>query len=60
MQTHNVPSTLPTQAGYSPLWAVRIYDDADFASVMDLATASEAKLLEPNGPKVNCPIVSVE
>jgi hypothetical protein len=60
MQTHNVPATLPTDPGYSPLWAVHIYDDADFASVMDLATASKAKILEPNGPTVNCPIVAVD
>lgn len=59
MQTHNVPATLPGDAGYSPLWAVHIYDDADFAKVMDLPTALAAKLLQPNGPTVNCPIVSV-
>ncbi|HVU00541.1 MAG TPA: hypothetical protein VHE30_02275 [Polyangiaceae bacterium] len=59
-QTHNVPATLPTDPGYSPLWAVHIYDDTAFASVMDLDTATSAKLLEPNGPTVNCPIVSVQ
>jgi hypothetical protein len=59
-QTHNVPATLPGDFGYSPLWAVHIYDDAAFASVMNLGTATAAKLLEPNGPTVNCPIVSVQ
>lgn len=59
-QTHNVVATLPADPGYSPLWSVRIYDNADFAMVMDLPTASQATLLEPNGPNVNCPIVSVE
>lgn len=59
-QTHNVPATVPGKPGYSPLWAVHIYDNADFASVMDLGTASAANILEPNGPTVNCPIVSVE
>jgi hypothetical protein len=59
-QTHNVAATLPADPGYSPLWAVHIYDDAAFASVMNLDTAVAAKLLEPNGPTVNCPIVSVE
>jgi hypothetical protein len=59
-QTHNVPATLPGQPGYSPLWAVHIYDDADFATVMNLGSATAAKLLEPNGPTVNCPIVSVQ
>lgn len=59
-QTHNVPATLPGDTAYSPLWAVHIYDDADFASVMDLASAQKASLLVEQGPNVNCPIVSVE
>ena len=59
-QTHNVPATLPGDAGYSPLWAVHIYDNADFASVTDLDTASATNVLEPKGPTVNCPIVSVK
>jgi hypothetical protein len=59
-QTHNVPATLPSYGGYSPLWAVQIYDNADFGLVMDLASAGDADILEPNGPMVNCPIVSVE
>jgi len=60
MQTHNVPATLPADAAYSPLWAVHIYDNADFDSVMDLETAGNATVLEANGPSVNCPIVSIE
>ena len=28
-QTHNVPATLPGDAGYSPLWLVAVYDNAD-------------------------------
>lgn len=59
-QTHNVPATLPGDPGYSPLWAVHIYDNAAFGTVMNLDTASAAKMLEPNGPTVNCPIVSVK
>jgi hypothetical protein len=59
-QTHNVPATLPGDPGYSPLWAVHIYDNSDFESVMDLSTAAAANVLEPNGPTVNCPIVSVK
>jgi hypothetical protein len=59
-QTHNVPATLPADPGYSPLWAVHIYDNTAFPTVMNLATASAATILEPNGPTVNCPIVSVE
>src|SRR6185503_5860384 len=59
-QTHNVPATLPGDPGYSPLWGVHIYDNAGFAYVMNLDTASAATILEPNGPTVNCPIVSVK
>jgi len=59
-QTHNVPATLPGDTGYSPLWAVHIYDNADFGTVMDLDTAAAANVLEPKGPTVNCPIVSVK
>ena len=59
MQTHNVAASIPGQPGYSPLWAVGIYDDADFSSVATLTTAMAATLLAP-GPLVNCPIVSVQ
>ena len=59
-QTHNVPATLPDDAAYSPLWDVNIYDNADFASVMDLETAEAATLLVPDAADVNCPIVSIE
>ena len=59
MQTHNVAASVPGQAGYSPLWAVGIYDDADFSSVANLTTAMAATFLAP-GPLVNCPIVSVQ
>jgi hypothetical protein len=59
MQSHNVVASVPGQAGYSPLWMVDIYDDADFGSVMNLTTATAAKLVAP-GPLVNCPIVSVQ
>jgi hypothetical protein len=59
-QTHNVPATLPGYADYSPLWGVRIYDNSDFDVVMDLGTVDSADVLEPNGPTVNCPIVSIE
>jgi hypothetical protein len=58
-QTHNVPATLPGDAGYSPLWLVAVYDNADFPSVHDLASATKAKVLAPGAATVNCPIVSV-
>ncbi len=57
-QTHNVAATDPDDAGYSPIWAVMIYDNADFDSVSDLTSAMGAAILEPNGPTVNCPIVA--
>ena len=58
-QTHNVPATLPGDAGYSPLWLVAVYDNADFPSVRDLATVLKAKVLAPGAATVNCPIVFV-
>lgn len=58
-QTHNVPATLPEDAGYSPLWSVNVYDNADFDMVEDLATAQAATILGTGVALVNCPIVSV-
>jgi hypothetical protein len=58
-QTHNVPFTLPGDAGYSPLWLVAVYDNADWPSVRDRATALRAKVLAPRAATVNCPIVSI-
>ena len=57
-QTHNVISTVPGDAAYSPLWSVVIYDNADFDSVTDLATASAANVVA-GGPNVNCPLASM-
>ncbi|MDX1744586.1 MAG: hypothetical protein R3324_01500 [Halobacteriales archaeon] len=57
-QTHNVLATLPGDAGYSPFWEVIVYDNADFDSVADLASAQSATILGP-GPLVNCPVISV-
>jgi hypothetical protein len=59
-QTHNVVATLPSDMGYSPLWSVSPYDDADFASVHDLASALAARVLDTGVATVNCPIVSIE
>jgi alcohol dehydrogenase (cytochrome c) len=58
-QTHNVPFTLPGDAGYSPLWLVAVYDNADFPAVRDRATALKAKVLAPGAATVNCPIVFI-
>jgi len=58
-QTHNVVQTLPTDAGYSPLWDVDVYDNADFGMVHNWMTASEATLIDQGVALVNCPVVSV-
>jgi hypothetical protein len=58
MQTHNVIAALPTDPSYSPLWLVSAYDDAAFASVTDLATASKATVVAPDLGNVNCPVVA--
>jgi alcohol dehydrogenase (cytochrome c) len=58
-QTHNVPATLPGDAGYSPLWLVIVYDNADWPTVHDLDTAQKAKVLGAGVATVNCPIVFV-
>jgi len=59
-QTHNVLQTLPENSGYSPLWDVDIYDNADFSQVFDWVTALQANLLAEGAALVNCPVVSVE
>jgi hypothetical protein len=58
-QTHNVVATLPSDPGYSPLWAVAPYSNAQFASVMDLSSAVAA---HPGAvaADVNCPVVAIE
>jgi hypothetical protein len=57
-QTHNVVATLPQDAGYSPLWSVSPYDNADFGSVHDLRSALSAHILARGVATVNCPVVS--
>lgn len=59
MQTHNVPSTLPGDAGYSPLWLVSVYDNADWPMVKGLDSVQKAKILAAGVATVNCPIVSI-
>lgn len=59
VQTHNVPATIPTDADYSPLWVVNIFDNSDFGNVMDLTSAKAATILAEGAAIVNCPIVSV-
>ena len=57
-QTHNVVATVPGDDGYSPLWMVNIYDNADFDDVSDLDSALDANILENGAANVNCPVVS--
>jgi hypothetical protein len=56
-QTHNVIATMPGDAQYSPLWSVNVYDNADFGTVANLATAKAAKQLAADVATVNCPVV---
>jgi hypothetical protein len=56
IQTHNVLATLPTDAGYSPLWDVSFLDNAHFSMVTNLATAI-GFMPTSAGATVNCPIV---
>ena len=59
-RAHNVTETLPSDATYSPLWAVNVYDNADFDMVHDLASAQSAHILDTSVAYVNCPVVKVE
>ena len=59
-QTHNIPATLPGDSGYSPLWLRVVYDNADWPSVHDLATALKAKVIPAKVLTPNCPIVFIE
>jgi hypothetical protein len=59
-QNHNVLVTIPGDGGYSPLWSVNIYDNAEFAAVHDLMSATDATLLASNAALVNCPVVDVQ
>ena len=55
-QTHNVISTIPGQASYSPLWAVQVISNVNFNSVNNLSTATSFPN-SPAGANVNCPVV---
>jgi hypothetical protein len=59
-RTHNVVASLPGDADYSPLWLVNIYDNADFESVADLDSATDADILASGAATVNCPIVAID
>jgi hypothetical protein len=59
-QTHNVPQTIPSDANYSPLWDVQIYNNTSFNTVSNLTTALSAPLMATDAAIVNCPIVWVQ
>lgn len=58
MQTHNVIATLPADNGYSPLWSVNVFDNADFMNVSNLSNAQMANILATGVATVNCPVVA--
>jgi hypothetical protein len=59
-QTHNVAATLPSDAAYSPLWLVNVYDNADFDMVSNLSSAQGVNILATGVATPNCPIVSIQ
>lgn len=59
-QTHNVVQTIPSDADYSPLWDVDVYNNTDFSNVHDWMSAMNANVLATGVALVNCPIVSVQ
>ena len=58
-QTHNVVGALPSDAGYSPLWIVNAYDNANFGSVTNLQTVLATTPVGLGIAIVNCPLVSI-
>jgi hypothetical protein len=59
-QTHNVLATAPGDKDYSPLWLRVVYDSAAWASVHNLDTALNAKVVPADVLLINCPVVSIE
>lgn len=55
-QTHNVIATSPGDAGYSPLWFVRVIDNQHFNTVSDLTSAQAVSSVAASA-LVNCPVV---
>jgi hypothetical protein len=55
-----VLSALPTSDGYSPLWSVSPYDNADFEAVADLSSVLRANVLAAGVASVNCPVVAID
>lgn len=60
IQSHNVVETVPSHDNYSALWAVSVYDNADFENVSDLESVKTANILMEQAMYVNCPLVYEE
>jgi hypothetical protein len=60
LQTHNVTATIPANNGYSPLWAINIFDNNYFSMVHDLPSALQAMPADSGDTFVNCPIVTIQ
>ena len=58
-QTHNVVTVVPTDAAYSPLWKVIVYDNKEFNIVNNFSSLAGATILVPDAGDVNCPIVAI-
>ena len=59
IQTHNVLQTIPMDIAYSPLWSVSVYNNKDWGSVKDVASALDSHILASDVATVNCPVVYV-
>ena len=58
-QTHNIVGSVPSDANYSPLWSVYVYDNAGFPNVMNLAGIASTTIIASAVANVNCPIVLI-
>jgi len=58
-QTHAVAGALTAQDGYAPLWSVQIYDNTQFATVHDLASAQAATVVQADALLWNAPLVEI-
>lgn len=59
VQTHVVADALDAGGGYSPLRDLQVYDNAAFASVVDLASAAAAAPIASDELLWNAPIVEI-
>jgi hypothetical protein len=59
VNTHNVLATVPSMAGYSPLWVVNAFDNEAFGTVSNLTTAQSATSVGTGLATVNCPVASI-